>query len=392
MLIYSVLCSIDSLATLVLTRRILRIHYVAAHSDPRAGFDASGLSIRIDSVMKEVIEAIDDWLATGETAIALATVIRTWGSAPRKVGAKMAFTAGGRSITGSVSGGCVEGAVIEAGGEVLATGRPRLLHFGVADETAWGVGLACGGTIDVLVEPLDLQVYAAARDRIISHRSVSVVTVIRGPDKTIGRKLVVGEGAIAGGLDDGLDAAAVELAHDARQPAPYELADGVEVFIDALRPSPTLVIVGGAHIAVALARFARIIGYRIVVIDPRRAFGSASRFPDVDRLIRSWPGEAFGELPLQPDMAMVTLSHDPKIDDPALGAALASDVFYIGALGSRKTHARRRERLTAQGFTADQLARIHSPIGLDIGADNPEEIALAIMAEVVAAYRRPTNR
>jgi xanthine dehydrogenase accessory factor len=342
--------------------------------------------------MKEVIEAIDGWLAAGETTIALATVIRTWGSAPRKVGAKMAFTAGGRFITGSVSGGCVEGAVIEAGGEVLATGWPRLLHFGVADETAWGVGLACGGTIDVLVEPLDLQIYAAARDRIVSHHSVAVVTVIRGPAELIGRKLVVGEAVIAGGLDDGLDAAAVELAHDARQPARYELTGGVEVFIDALRPSPALVIVGGAHIAVALARFARIIGYRTVVIDPRRAFGSESRFPDVDQLIQSWPGEAFEEFPLQADMAVVTLSHDPKIDDPALSAALASDVFYIGALGSRETHARRRERLSDLGFTGERLARIHAPIGLDIGADNPEEIALAIMAEVVAAYRRPTNR
>jgi xanthine dehydrogenase accessory factor len=341
--------------------------------------------------MKEVIEAVDGRLATGETAIALATVIRTWGSAPRKVGAKMAFTAGGRFIAGSVSGGCVEGAVIEAGDEVLATGRPRLLHFGVADETAWGVGLACGGTIDVLVEPLDLQTYAAARDRVISHQPVTIVTVIRGPDKAIGRKLVVGEGAIAGGLGDGLDAAAVELAHDVRQPARYELVDGVEVFIDALRPSPVLVIVGGAHIAVALARFARIVGFRTVVIDPRRAFGSESRFPDVDQLIQSWPGKAFEESPLQADTAVVTLSHDPKIDDPALSAALASDVFYIGALGSRETHARRRERLSALGFTGEQLARIHAPIGLDIGADNPEEIALAIMAEVVAAHRRPAT-
>jgi len=342
--------------------------------------------------MKEVIEAIDGWLAAGDTAIALATVIQTWGSAPRKVGAKMVFTAGGRSIAGSVSGGCVEGAVIEAGGEVLATGQPRLLHFGVADETAWAVGLACGGTIDVLVEPLDLPTYAAARDRVLSHRTAAVVTVIRGLDEAVGRKLVVGEGAIAGGLDDGLDATAVELAHDARQPARYELAGGVEIFIDALRPSPALVIVGGAHIAVALVRFARIIGYRTVVIDPRRAFGSESRFPDVDQLIQSWPGKAFEELPLQADMAVVTLSHDPKIDDPALSAALASDVFYIGALGSRETHARRCERLSDLGFTGERLARIHAPIGLDIGADNPEEIALAIMAEVVAAYRRPTNR
>lgn len=338
--------------------------------------------------MKEVIDAVDEWLAAGESAIALATVITTWGSAPRKVGAKMAFTAGGRAIAGSVSGGCVEGAVIEAGGEVLATGRPQLLHFGVADETAWSVGLACGGRIDVFVERLDVAVYAAVRERVIAHQPVSLITIVRGPDEQIGRHLVIVDGAISDTLDPAWDEQAIEFARQTRHSARVELSDQVDLFVDAIRPSPVLVIVGGAHIAIALAQFAAILGYRTIVIDPRRAFGSRSRFPDIDRLLQVWPDKAFEELFLRADMAVVTLSHDPKIDDPALRAALTSDVFYIGALGSRRTHAKRRERLSALGFDDTQLARIHAPVGLDIGADNPEEIALAIMAEVVAVYRQ----
>ncbi len=338
--------------------------------------------------MKEVISAVDEWLAAGESAIALATVITTWGSAPRKVGAKMAFTAEGRLIAGSVSGGCVEGAVIEAGGEVLATGRPQLLHFGVADETAWGVGLGCGGEIDVFVEPLDIDTYMTAREQVIAHQPVTIITIIRGPDEQIGRHRVIADDTITGTLGPERDERAIELARQTRHSAIVELADGVELFVDAVRPSPALVIVGGAHVAIALAEFAKILGYRTVVVDPRRAFGSQSRFPDVDQLLPLWPDKAFEQIPLRSDMAVVTLTHDPKIDDPALGAALASDVFYIGALGSRKTQARRRERLSAMGFTEEQLGRIHAPVGLAIGADNPEEIALAIMAEVVAVYRQ----
>jgi xanthine dehydrogenase accessory factor len=151
-------------------------------------------------------------------------------------------------------------------------------------------------------------------------------------------------------------------------------------------------MVGGAHIAVALAQIAKVLGYRTVVIDPRRAFGSQPRFPHVDSLIQAWPEAAFAANPPGPEAAVVTLSHDPKIDDPALVAALRGDAFYIGALGSRRTTARRRERLAAIGFTDAQLARIHAPVGLDIGADNPEEIALAIMGEVVAVYRGKSER
>ena len=339
--------------------------------------------------MREVIDDIARWLADGERNIALATVLTTWGSAPRKAGAKMAFTAGGAAISGSVSGGCVEGAVIEAGGDVLAGGRPCLLRFGVADETAWGVGLACGGTIEVFVERLDLPSYEAARRWIAGGTSGALLTAVAGPDALLGDKGIVERGqAVAGPLAAALDAPTLTLADTTHAAQRVTTAAGLELFIDPIRPAPALVIVGGAHIAVALARLARVLGYRTVVIDPRRAFGSAARFPDVDRLAQAWPDKALAEEPLTAESAVVTLSHDPKIDDPALRAALSSDAFYVGALGSRKTHAARAHRLAALGFDETQLARIHAPIGLDIGADNPEEIALAIMAEVVKSWRQ----
>ncbi len=338
--------------------------------------------------MKEVIHSIDSWLAAGETDIALATVINTWGSAPRKVGAKMVFTAGGAAVAGSVSGGCVEGAVIEAGEEVLLTGRPALLHFGVADDTAWSVGLACGGTIDVLVEPLNVSIHAATRDTIMANKPVTILTVIDGDKALLGCKVAVAGGEIvAGSLGEALDHWAVELARQARQSTRHQLEEGPELFIDAMRPSPTLAIVGGGHIAVILVEMAKMLNYRTVVIDPRRAFASEERFPNVDELLQMWPEKAFAAEPIAADTAIVTLSHDPKIDDPALRAALNSDAFYIGSLGSRSTNAKRRERLVNMGFSDEQLARLHAPVGLAIGADNPEEIALAIMAEIVATYR-----
>ncbi len=336
-------------------------------------------------VMREVIDDITRWLIEGQGDIALATVLTTWGSAPRKAGAKMAFTAGGAAISGSVSGGCVEGAVIEAGSEVLAGGRPRLLRFGVADETAWGVGLACGGTIEVFAERLDVAAYEAARRWIEAGTSGALLTAVAGPDEWLGRKAIVERGQpVAGPLAPALDGDTLALAETARHARRVATAGGVEVFIDPIRPAPSLVMVGGAHIAVALARLARVVGYRTVVIDPRRAFGSAARFPDVDRLVQAWPDKALADNPLTAESAVVTLSHDPKIDDPALRAALSSDAFYIGALGSRQTHAARRERLAALGFDETQLARIHAPIGLDIGAQTPEEIAVAILGQVIS--------
>jgi xanthine dehydrogenase accessory factor len=264
---------------------------------------------------------------------------------------------------------------------------PRLLRFGVADETAWEVGLACGGQIAVFVEALDQEMLTFARDVTSDEARGVIATVIAGPPEWLGRKLLWRDGDVAHStLPDGIVEAVAQHIRDGAS-GRVQLADDASIFLDVLRPTPLLVIIGGAHIAVALVRLATTLGYRTIVVDPRRAFGRPERFPEVGRLMQAWPTKALAEIALTPDAAVVTLSHDPKIDDPALIAALASEAFYVGALGSRRTHAKRCERLTGQGVSPEALARIKAPVGLDIGAQNPEEIALAILAEIVAAYR-----
>jgi xanthine dehydrogenase accessory factor len=335
--------------------------------------------------MKELLQDITRWQAAGKE-IALATVVQTWGSAPRRAGAKMAFTRAGQ-LSGSVSGGCVEGAVIETGLKLLKQHRPQLLHYGVADDAAWDVGLACGGTIEVFVEPLHRESCQFTRELIERDEAGAVITVIKGPPPLFGGKLAISlAGRRLGSLGDAaLDEQAIAAAAAARQPQRQQLTPEVEVFIDVLRPALKLVMVGGVHIAVALTSMAHTLGYRTVVIDPRHAFGSAERFPHVDELVQAWPQEAFARVPLTPETAVALLTHDPKIDDPALKIVLNGPVFYVGALGSAATHAKRVERLRRDGLSQAQLERIHAPIGLDIGADTPEAIALSVMAEVVKA-------
>lgn len=346
--------------------------------------------------MRDIREAIDRWLEN-DVPVAVATVIQTWGSAPRGVGSKMAMSTEG-NISGSVSGGCVEGAVFEAGTDVLLTRKPKLLHFGVADETAWDVGLACGGTIDVFVEPLDRPTYNFISGLLEQDEPFAIVTVIAGSDYLLGRKLVVQRGGrlfgdIVPELEGMMGALArATLSEGKSQRRTLNLPDTdqepFDVFVEIIQPTPTLVIIGGVHIAIALSAVARVLGYRTVVIDPRRAFGNSERFPDIERLIQAWPEEAFSQLELTSQTAVASLTHDPKIDDPALKYVLASPAFYIGALGSRNTHATRKKRLLKAGVDPERLERIHGPIGLDIGAQTPEEIAVAIMAEIIAASRK----
>lgn len=341
--------------------------------------------------MRDILSDLDSWIASDEQ-IALATVIQTWGSSPRRVGAKMALTPDGK-ITGSVSGGCVEGAVFETGVEVLKSGIPELLHFGVADETAWEVGLACGGQIDVFVEPLDQTLFDAWRAELLADRPHAMATIIRGPRPLIGRQMLIAQNQpTVKALGDGFDQAILEKARSAmadgrsqRYEIPISDDESLELFVEVVAAPPTLVIVGGVHIAIALTSIAKALGYHTVVVDPRRSFGSPQRFPHVDRLIQAWPQEAFEQINLTSQTALAMLTHDPKIDDPALRIAFGSPAFYIGALGSQKTQAKRRQRLLDSGCTEEQLNRLHGPIGLDIGAQTPEEIALAVMAEVVAA-------
>jgi xanthine dehydrogenase accessory factor len=335
--------------------------------------------------MRDVLSDIERWRADGQT-VALATVVETWGSAPRPAGGKMAVSSDGK-ISGSVSGGCVESAVVEAAAKTLSSGEPRLLHFGVSDDTAWSVGLACGGTIDVFIETLSAGLFEPIRDALQNERPVAIATVIRGAEDRLGKKLALFDGGTAAGeIDEAMLAAArTALADGVSQRIPLGES---EVFIDVLLPSPRLVIVGGVHIAVALVSLAKTLGFRTIVVDPREAFGNAKRFPHADQIVSEWPDQALSEIGINSSTAVAVLTHDPKLDDPALIRALASPAFYVGALGSRRTQEKRHERLRDAGVSNDTLSRLYAPIGLPLGGRSPEEIALSIMAQVVAARNK----
>ena len=343
--------------------------------------------------MRELFELISAWYALGER-VALATVVSTWGSSPRPVGSLMAVNSSGQ-IAGSVSGGCVEAAVVEKALTILDGAPPELLHFGVSDEKAWGVGLACGGSIEVFVTRLKQSDFESIPPVIGKRKPLLFATVLSDPRGSVGEIFIADESGMVGeshALSPIADWMTSQVDQLFSNPTPRRVVvedrPAFELFINPLQPPDRLVIVGGVHIAIALARLARLIGYETIVIDPRRMFAAEERFPDVDRLIQAWPQEAFTDLELTPSTAVAILTHDPKIDDPAVIAALASPAFYIGVLGSRKTHAARIQRLGRAGVTEPALARLHAPIGLDLGAQSPKEIALSILAEIVATRRK----
>jgi len=329
---------------------------------------------------RDVAKDVERWRAEGEE-VALATVVRTWGSGPRGPGAKMALTRDAR-IAGSVSGGCVEAAVVEEGREVLETGRPKLLHFGIADETAWNVGLTCGGSIEILVEKLDDALFSAFADALRTRRALARASVIRGVD--LGRTVLVRDGERV----EGETGAAALRALERGQPELITAESGAEIFLDVEIPPPSLVMVGGVHISIALTAIAKSLGYRTIVIDPRGVFGNEERFPHADLLIQEWSDEGLETIGLDRSSAVATLTHDPKIDDPALMVALRSPAFFVGALGSKKTNEKRRKRLLERGLTEAELSRLFAPVGLDIGSRSPEEIALSVMAQIVAVRNR----
>lgn len=312
-----------------------------------------------------------DWLQSG-ARVALATVVQTWGSAPRQPGAQLAIRADG-TMMGSVSGGCVEGAVVFEAMEALQDGKPRLLTYGVADDLAFEVGLACGGTIRILVEPIGPDAPALHPDMLadlVAARAARQPLALLTDLDSFTRQLV---GPDAPGLADRFRA---------DRSGPDEAGQMITVHNPPLR----LVIVGAVHIAQALVPMARLAGYDPVVVDPRDAFASDARFPGVT-LLRDWPDEALDALGLDARTAVVTLTHDSKLDDPAIIAALRSDVFYLGSLGSTRTHAKRLDRLRSEGLTDTDFARIHAPVGLNIGARTPSEIAVATLAQITLALR-----
>jgi len=320
-----------------------------------------------------------DWLAEG-SGVAVATVIQTWGSAPQAPGSQLLIDAEGNFL-GSVSGGCVEAEIVAQAADVIATATPKQLEFGVEDHTAWKVGLACGGSIRVFVEPLEATgstdgvLHRLMRD-VESRRSVALITNLA----TGARSLAHSAGDVGHDLAPVLDEA---FRRDKSMP----VAGGEgELFINVFSPTPRLIVVGAVHIAQQLVPMARALGHDVVVLDPRSAFATEQRFGET-QIVREWPDEALPKIGLDARTALIALTHDPRIDDPALIAALASNAFYVGALGSRKTHAARVERLLQAGVPAADIERIHAPIGLDIGAQGAAEIALSIVAEITAVQR-----
>jgi xanthine dehydrogenase accessory factor len=348
-------------------------------------------------VMRELLDTYDAWRAEGLEP-GRAVVIRTFGSAPRPEGAGLLAADDGR-IAGSVSGGCVEGAAADEIARARRTGRARVIRYGISDEQAWDVGLACGGTIDVLVQPVvPAEVMGAAREL---GRAVVTLLPPDAPPPDFGPHppgdgaspappIVIDDaGSVIGG--DVPDAptlgplrAAVADALLRGRSRTVESA-GRQWFVEAFPVRPRLVIVGAVESARALVGFARALGYETVVIDGRSAFATRARFPDADRIIVGWPDEVADDIALGPLDAVAVLAHDPKFDDPAITTALARGCRYVGAVGSRKTQAERRARLAAAGVAEADLARLRGPIGLDLGGREPAETALAIMAEVVAA-------
>ncbi|AJE47723.1 XdhC family protein [Celeribacter indicus] len=313
-----------------------------------------------------------DWHRRGAGAV-LATVVETWGSAPRRAGSLMAVSGQG-DIAGSVSGGCVEGAVVAESQDLLAAERPeaKLLEFGVSDENAFAVGLACGGTIRILLTPVGSVLPAGLLEELVAARAA--------------RRAV----GLLSDLDSGQHSLVGPESYPERFAADRSgwIETGSRCVLTLHNPPARLAVVGAVHIAQALVPMARLAGFDVSLIDPRGAFASETRFPG-ERIRDDWPDEALADHGLDAHTAVVTLTHDPKLDDPALLAALRSDAFYVGALGSTRTHARRVERLAAAGLDAAQIARLHAPVGLDIGAQGPAEIAVSILAELVSALRAP---
>ena len=317
----------------------------------------------------DLIAVASDWHRAGRK-VAVATVVQTWGSAPRAAGSLLIIDGDG-AMEGSVSGGCVEGAVMVEALEALEDGQARVLEYGVSDDDAFAVGLACGGTIRVLVEP--------------------VGTALSEAHLTALREAQAEKRPVAYVAD--LDSGARRIAGPAEFPDRFRLdRSGIEedgrTFVTIHNPPLRMIIVGAVHIAQALVGMARTAGFDPVLIDPRGAFGSAARFPG-ERILDDWPDEAMSDLAPDARTAVVTLTHDPKLDDPAIQETLKTDAFYLGCLGSTRTHAKRVARLEEAGFAPDEIARIHAPVGLDLGGRSPAEIAVSIMAEVIQVLRSP---
>ena len=345
--------------------------------------------------MHDVIEEVARLHEAGGR-FALATVVGTWRSAPRQPGAAMVVSVDGDPI-GSVSGGCVEGAVYELAQEVIAGGAAVLQRYGISDDDAFSVGLTCGGIIDVFVEPMDAGRFAALPEVVASvraHEPVAVATIVGGP-REIGAHLVVWPDRSTGSFgSERLDQAVADdvrgmLEHGSNRllrigPDGERRLDDLTVFVQSFAPPPRMLVFGAIDFAAAVARVGKFLGYRVTVCDARAVFATARRFPEADEVVVEWPHRYLATQVIDARSVICVLTHDPKFDVPLLEAALQTDAAYIGAMGSRRTHDDRLARLRERGMTEQSLARLSSPIGLDIGARTPEETAVSIAAEIVS--------
>lgn len=339
--------------------------------------------------MNDLLSRIEEWRAGGED-VAIATLVRVIGSAPRQPGARLLMTRSGL-MEGSVSGGCVENDVYERAMTVLDSRRPESARYGISDELGLEVGLSCGGDIEVLIEPAaDDPVLAALRDALNENAS-AVLAIAVEPATVAGAKLLIkADGAVTGEISPDTDSQIVAACREMLGSEGTDLrtipAGGkdISVFLESYTPAPHLRIIGATHTAVPLCRMAKMAGFNVTVIDARSLFALEERFPDADEVTRDWPDRVLAGTKLDEFSYIVVLAHDPKFEIPCLEMALRSPARYIGAIGSRVTHSQRRGRLAELGFSDDDIARIHAPIGLNIGGRTPEEIAVSILAEMIS--------
>jgi xanthine dehydrogenase accessory factor len=353
--------------------------------------------------VRDILDPITKWWDSGET-FGLATVVRTFRSAPREPGAALAVSQEGE-VTGSVSGGCVEGAVYELAREVCETGQAVLQTYGVSDGDALAVGLTCGGILHIFVEPVNTALFPEMGEvaaAIAAGEPVAVATVIEGPGRVGARRVIWAQADPAGGrsgasgtlgagdrLDQAVDDDARGMlaqgltgvrrygAHGERR------GDDLAVFVHSFAPPPRMLVFGAIDFAAAVARAGKFLGYRVTVCDARQIFATPARFPEADEVVVDWPHRYLARTPVDSRTVICVLTHDPKFDVPLLEVALRTPAGYIGAMGSRRTHEDRLARLRDAGLSAGELARLRSPIGLDLGARTPEETAVSVAAELI---------
>ncbi|MGH3395167.1 MAG: XdhC family protein [Streptosporangiaceae bacterium] len=351
--------------------------------------------------MRDILDMMSKWWAADES-FGLATVVSTFSSAPREPGAAMAVSGAGE-VVGSVSGGCVEGAVYELAGQVTASGQPVLQRYGISDDTAFAVGLTCGGIIDIFVQPVSKQTFrelGEIADAVAAGIPVAAATVISGPGQVGARRIIwaddedgprepaglLGSGArLDQAVDDDARGMLAQGLTGVRRYGPdgERRRDELAVFVQSFTPPPQMLVFGAIDFAAAVARAGKFLGYRVTVCDARPVFATASRFPDADEVVTDWPHRYLSGIATDSRTVICVLTHDPKFDVPLLEVALRRPAAYIGAMGSRRTHSDRLARLREAGMTSGELARLRSPIGLDLGARTPEETAVAIAAELI---------